>query len=379
MSRPFQQHTSNAGTSYYPFAPNWHADTQWRREIARSPRAVRRALAKYRELLDDKTIYTHDWRAHPIVADYKFNGNRWRMLETGIALAQFSESNEFRRGLLNPAAYPQTCAELRSCLLLQQMRFSLVREPSNQRGQHGKRKRKGPDWLALRGSTAYGVEVKCPHVSDDYRARQELITHVATSLHGYNQQLELTLNPAMAARYVHGGWPDLAGAETAVVDALQRYELDGEDDTILGKLSTIAGPYAPMIGPIHADEVCEASKLRDLLQSAASQLSEFQPGIVVIDTSLDAGLRRRCCQIAAAMNEPWASHLACTLLVADTYPGFVMTVIPGPQFTEAPGGRVCGRGHVHVDTFPNADCTLDTRFEDPPAFCVHEKGHFAGR
>jgi hypothetical protein len=136
-------------------------------------------------------------------------------------------------------------------------------------------------------------------------------------------------------------------------------------------------------GLVPTDEDHEAARIRSLVQDAAEQLVGWDPSIVIIDTSIDRALMGRCCALANAMSETWASHLAAVFLVADTYPGFAMTIVQGPKYdawalAQILGPRACEQGHVHVDTFggPPGVCPLDRDFYGYPALCVPEKGHY---
>jgi len=135
-----------------------------------------------------------------------------------------------------------------------------------------------------------------------------------------------------------------------------------------------------MIGPVPVDENHEAERLRALAQGAAAQLREWAPGIVIINTSADRGIMNRCCYIADSMGEPWASELAMVVLVADTYSGFVIKLIPGPRFKSVPRFlrvRTCAKGHLHVGCFGvRKDCDLDDRSHDYSAYCYPGGGHF---
>lgn len=91
----------------------------------------------------------------------------------------------------------------------------------------------------------------------------------------------------------------------------------------------------------------------------------------------------RCCAVADVMSETWANHLATVFLVADTYPGFAMTIVEGPKHyawasAQIPGPRARVQGHLHVDTVggPTKHCHLARRSDDNPAFCIPEGGHF---
>jgi hypothetical protein len=242
----------------------------------------------------------------------------------------------------------------------------------------------GPDWLAMHTHGYFGTEVKCPNESDLLIGRSSFVTHVVFAAMNLlrGQQINLKLNPNAVAEGVNGKWANLLDADRLVLEALVEAEPTGDAKTALGAIAPAPPGYSSMIGPIPSDEQHEAERLRCLLEEAANQLRDWSPGIVILDSSVDPWVMRRCCQVAELMGERWASDLAAVMLVADTYPGFVVTMVPGPKFDEFTsarirGPRACSKGHLHVDTFgqPRRPCSLDDTFQDYPALCIPGVGH----
>jgi hypothetical protein len=102
------------------------------------------------------------------------------------------------------------------------------------------------------------------------------------------------------------------------------------------------------------------------------QLRAWDRGVFIIDTSLDRSAMERCCGVAEMLQEEWASNVAFVLLVADTFSGFVVTVVPGQKFDSAPTLRSarCRSGHFHVRTFQGVyRCGVDGKFFEYPAIC----------
>jgi hypothetical protein len=230
----------------------------------------------------------------------------------------------------------------------------------------------------------FGVEVKCPNESDLMIGRSSFVTHMSFAAMNLlrGQHINLTLDPDAVAGGVRGRWANLPLAERLVLEALVEAEPTGDGKTALGAIAPATPGYSSMIGPIPSDEQHEAERLRCLLEEAADQLRGWSPGIVILDSSVDPWVMRRCCQAAELMGERWASELAAVMLVADTHPGFVVTMVPGPKFDEFTsarirGPRACSKGHLHVDTFGRAErsCSLDDKFQDYPALCVPGVGH----
>ena len=365
--------------AYYPFHANWHSDSRWRRELARNPQGVRRALDGYRRVLTDHSIFAQSWAGHPLPVEFALVAGRWRVLETGAVLAQLRHLGDFRKRLLRAESYLQTCAELRAALLLQLMGLSVVREPSNINARPHERLT-GPDWLAIRAGKCFGVEVKCPDESEMLKARCRLTAEClfrVPDLIG-DKGVNIALNPDTIADSVVGNWPNMARAENLLLDALAESELTGSSVTPLGTVSPAPSGYASMVGPIPIDENHETERLRALLQGAAAQLRDWAPGVVIIDTSSDRAVINRCCRVAELMSEPWAAELGLVMFVADTYPGFVVKVVRGPRFASMPPLRVrtCAKGHFHVRCFGSSNrCDLDDGFDDYSAYCLPGVGH----
>lgn len=368
---------SSVEVSYYPFQTNWHSDSRWRREISRSPRAVRRALTGYRRVLTDHNIFAQSWAGHPLPGEFALLAGRWRVLETGAVLAQLQHLGDYPKRLLCAKTYLQTCAELRAALLLQLMGLRLRREPSNG-GARAQEKRTGPDWLAMHSKGCFGVEVKCPNESESLKACSQLVTQIVFRIPELigNKGVNIALNSDTIVESVVGNWPNVSRAEALLLDALVESELTGTSVTPLGTVSLASS--GSMIGPIPVDEDHEAERLRALLQGAAEQLRDWAPGVAIIDTSADRALINRCCRVAELMSEPWASELALVMFVADTCPGFLVKLVPGPRFESLPSlhVRTCAKGHFHVGTFRGCNsCDVDDGFDNYSAFCFPGVGH----
>jgi hypothetical protein len=368
---------------YYPFETNWYSEERWRNELARSPRGVSAALQGYRRVLTDDAIFAQSWMHHSLATDYRFVGNRWRVLETGFVLNCLRQLRDYPDRLLRAASYPEACAELRAAMLLMGMGFRLRRDPANV-STRGQPRTTGPDWLAMHTHGHFGVEVKCPHESDLMMGRSAFVTHVVHAAMNLlrGQQVNLTLDPNAVAGGAIGKWANVPRAERLVLEALIEAETTGSAKTALGALAPTAPGYSSMIGPIPSDEQHEAERLRSLLEAAADQLQNWSPGIVILDSSMDPWMMRRCCRVAELMGERWASGLALVMLVADTCPGFQLTMVPGPRFDQFLSARIrgprgCSKGHLHVDTFgkPERSCSLDDTFQNYPALCVPGVGH----
>jgi hypothetical protein len=308
------------------------------------------------------------------------------MLETGAVIARLPKVADYPGRLLLAKSHLQTVAELRAALLLQRMGFRVRRDPANDHTTAQKRK-KGVDWLAIHSGGSLDVEVKCLSESDLMRARTLFTMHVTfavTGLLNANQSLNLKLDPAVVADGARGKWANQPRAEALALDALVAAEATGSATTDLGVVTPVDQPFAPMIGPVASDEEHEAGRLRDLLEgTSVGQVSSKRPGVVIIDTSMDRALMWRSHSIADLMGEPWARKLAAVILVADTCPGFAITIVHGPRFQEfvsakVRGPRVCSKGHFHVDTFyrPAGGCELDERFDDYAAHCIPGRGHY---
>lgn len=382
-TRYTQQAMTATAFSYYPFPVNWHAESRWRREIYRNPSAVRLSLQGYQRVLTKESIFTQDWTHHPLAFEYWHVSGRWRMLETGYVLRFLRKLGDYPRRLLNRKDYLQACAELRAMLLLRWMGFKTWREPSN-RNAPAQSRPKGPDLLAIRGHGRCGVEVKCPTESDSARGRTQLVSHIVFRTQELlpDKQVNIALNPEAVANGVVGSWPNKRLADDLLLEALAESELTGASCTVLGRVAPAPPGFSSMIGPIPDDEKHEAERLRALLEGAATQLRAWAPGIVILDSSADPSIMRRCCDIAALMSEDWAEGLGCVLLVASTYPGFVVTVVPGRRWRALPSlrGRICSKGHIHIPTFDNRTiCTVDEQFDEFPAFCEPGVGHLPAR
>jgi hypothetical protein len=161
------------------------------------------------------------------------------------------------------------------------------------------------------------------------------VVHTATTLLGGDRAFNLTFDPSTVASTI-GGWPNIPLAERLTSEGLVEAESTGSARTTLGTIVPAEPEFSSTIGRIPTDEEHEARRLRDLLEEGAAQLREWSPGIVVVDASRDLSRMRRCCRVAELMREHWASHLALVMLVADTYPGFVFTIVPGTQIR-----RIC--------------------------------------
>jgi hypothetical protein len=372
---------------HVPFQRNWRAPEHWRDEMRRDPAAVRRALEGLGRLLPDQVVFGRDWSGHQAAADYILLRERWRLLEVGAMVANLSSLGDYRERFLDPAKYHAACAELRVGLMLQRSGFEVTRDPVNT-GRRARETRSGPDWCARSADRAFGVEVKCPGDSDSAIGRIGFGVHVvetAMRLLPSDKPIRLAFNPATVASATAGRWFDKARAETLVLDALAEAETDGTSATELGAVAPGTPGFSPEIRPIPLDHEAETRRLRDTVHDAALQAHEFgEPGLVVLDSSLDRNLMRCCREIADLTREDWASELAAVLLVAPTCPGVAVTFVVGPRFdvlasASLPGLRRCTGEHLHVDTFgrPSPVCDLDTRFENYPPFCFAGQGHCA--
>lgn len=366
---------------YFPFQPNWDDVSHWRREVSRDPHRVRLALEGYKQVLTDEAIFAHNWIRHPLVLEYRLLANRWRMLETGLVLRALAYLGSYRKWLLSPMTYLQAVAELRVALLFQRMGFRLVHEPSNVRKRETKQDTKGPDWLAVgTDRRSFGVEVKCPRESDKQVARTKLVVHLAQQsqvLLG-DIGIDMSLDSDAVENCVNGRWINRQLADEILLESLVALESDSMGATPLGRASFAPPGYSSMFGPVPEEQHHEIARLRDLLQGAALQLRDWSPGVVVLDTSRDRTLMRRCCGISSLLTESWARHLGCVLLMADTCPGFVLTVVRGPQFGSLPPfrGWQCTAGHFHVRSFGGRlACELDRIFDPLPAFCCGGGNH----
>ena len=278
--------------------------------------------------------------------------------------------------------YLETCAELRSGILFQNLGLRVERDPVNARaGRERDNSTAGPDWLVSRDHHVFGVEVICPKESDEAIGRLMFLTHATRTatdlLEGRN--VNITFDPSIVRELAGRRWSNANRADSLVLDAVVDAKNDRSTRTALGTIAPAPPGFGTMIGPIQGEEERENERLRGQLVGKAGQLRKLEhPGIIVIDTSQQPNLMGGCCAVAEMLREGWdgwAARLACVLLVTSTWPGFALTVVIGPRYdafasTPLPGLRGCGRGHLHVDAFGRSphDCELD-KYDKFVAFC----------
>lgn len=370
---------TEGGFSYYPLDAEWDRDEKWQRELQRSPYEVRRALGGLRKILTYSSVYKRSWHTHGLSLDYNFIQARWRLLECGLMLDHLVLLHDLPQRILEPTSYPQACAELRGGLLLQELGYSVEYEPTKLKAAR-RRPPKGPDWSAEHEGVVLGVEVKCPRESDRQRAMMKAVSDI------YYLALDMCrgdvpnidVRPEAIRECVRDGAVIQERLSQLVLDAMLEFEARGACETALGTLRPTESGFSPMIGPIPTDEPYELERLRGVLVNHIDQVRTWDTGAFIIDTGLDRSAMRRCCGIAAMLREDWASNIAFVLLVADTFPGFVVTVVPGPKFKSAPTLRSarCFNGHCHVRTFQGTyRCEVDGRFFEYPAVCMGNGQH----
>jgi len=376
---------------YMPFAGNWRDPRRWRNEMRRSPRGVVNALEGLGLGLPDKIVFGTNWTGHQMLADLSARRERWRIIETGamlslLPLLEHYVPEDYASRLIRPDKYLEACAELRGGFLFYLLGFRLVRDPVNtlRDRKTAKTPVKGPDWGAYQGSHAFGVEVICPDESDDALGRLKFFNHSTIVAMGLlrGRNVKISVNPAAVREATNRDWFSAKQADKLVLDAAIAAlgaHVDSAVSTELGTIEIAKPGSGTMIGPIPVDEDRELERLRGQLVVKAGQLGEFgEPGIIVVDSSQDSAVMRRCCAVAAMIEEgrdSWASNLACVMLVTSTWPGFAITIVMGPRYdafeaASVRGLRVCGRGHFHVDAFGRSpqDCPLD-RYDNFPTFC----------
>jgi hypothetical protein len=144
--------------------------------------------------------------------------------------------------------------------------------------------------------------------------------------------LDVRFDPAFINAMTNGRWANTKGARDLALEAVAAAEATGTSQTGLG---TLRAAEATTIGGIPRDVRREGARLRDELEDAAWQLKAVpHPGIAVVDATVDTFMAHHCCDVAEMMRESWAQELALVILAVPTYPGAVMTYVPGPLFAE---------------------------------------------
>ena len=360
---------------WVPFQWNWAQPERWQQEFQRSPRGVAHGLSGVRRVFDDE-VFRRNWAGHQFAVDYVMRLSRWRILESGLTLADLPSLDDYRDRLLGvPQTYLAATAELRWALLLRCLGFGVQRDPANQ--PPARERRRGPDWLALHALGAFGVEVKCPGESDAQLGESRFLTEVTFRLTELLQVMpglrgvDVKIDPAALGSLTDGRWVNSERIVDHLLEAAATLETKGQAKTALGMLrasdtTTIGGiPRAPLR---------DCARLRSELEDAAWQLRAVpHPGIIVVDGTIDSFMAHYCCAVAEMMTETWAKELALVVLAIPTHPGAVATFVPGPLFGEyqrarVRGPRACPKGHLHIDTFPTPACTVDS-FDDLPPYC----------
>lgn len=352
----------NAATDFWwsPFRGDPWREQCWKRYIVRDPAAVRRSLVALRAALPPARLARLNGVAHPLALDYVMSHSRWRLLEVGAMLAALPSVGEFRGRLLNPEKYVPACAELQGGILLQRMGFDVERDPANAQREPGTDDVEGPDWGARQRAGRTGVEVKCPEQSERAIAQQTAAVETLFALgrllpHG--QGVDGSLNPTTLRTLTNRTWVNKERIQDCALDAAIGLDESGAVDTELGRFRYATSGQSSL-GGLELDASHEEGRLRDSLQTAATQLQALlpDPGIVLLSTARDHGLAGRTDAISGMLAEDWARDIALVLVVVPTFPGFALLPVKGARFSDLRGFRfrnvrTCDRGHLHVPTF----------------------------
>lgn len=356
-----------------PFTADWAHPRRFAEYRWHHPADVDRGLAALERVLGEK-LFWEEYTQHPLGLDYSFRRRRWRLIEAGVMLADLPAPGDYAQRLRDPNQYVAACAELQAGLYLRCLGFWVQRDPANAvRGQSAEAPETGPDWLAIAGPRMFGVEVKCPLESDEViglnRLRYAIFDacqQIAISHSGLDIQVRAEIVPSLVRERTV--FP--RRVEEVVLEALVDLKRRGHATTRLG-LVRPSGTRMSSISLPPPSQEREVSRLRDLLQKAATQLGVLpHPGVVILDASYDRVLPFRCCDIAEILEEPFASEIAFVIVAVPTLPGAILTLIPGRRHAKfercaLPGLGFCGR-HLHVCTLaPKPDCS----FEDIQSIC----------
>lgn len=288
--------------------------------------------------------------------DHWWGIRRWRLLEAGLVFASLPRLGKFPKRLVSNE-YGSVLAELDAALVLWALGFKIIHEPVKTLKLAA---RVNPDWLAIRDNRCFGVEVKCPHVSENVLGRENVVAEImrTNTLVAPEISMDLHLEASGLRAVTNGSWSNNEKVQDLLLDALVVLEKGDVARNELGEFRRTS--KTTRYEEFSIDESAELARLRSDIEDAAWQLKPLSPGIVFVSTGRDAMVRHRSYAIRDFLTEHWARELACVLVVSATSPGFIVECIPGARFGELPELRapICEHKHSHIDIFkPRSPCT----------------------
>jgi len=141
---------------------------------ARSSWRARTALAA---TFDNDFLIAQTFRSHPIGFQSIFRYGRWAIFRLGLAMSRLGVSKQTHSRLVAKDLYEACANELDVGLFLSASCIDIAHEPNKSSS--------GPDFFAKPRATKLGWEVKHPHQSEHFQAREQLARRISESTNAF--------------------------------------------------------------------------------------------------------------------------------------------------------------------------------------------------
>jgi len=136
-----------------------------------------RARTALAATFDNDFLVTQTFRSHPLAFQSIFRFGRWAIFRLGLAMSRLSVSTRTQSRLVAKDLYEACANELDVGLFLSASCSDIMHEPSASSS--------GPDFFAKPRATKLGWEVKHPHQSEHFQAREQLTRRISESISSF--------------------------------------------------------------------------------------------------------------------------------------------------------------------------------------------------